>query len=67
MSVHSSKHSDAEAEEMVHDYAKQRELLSKLQEEKQRMEQELMQNEGIMQEKIVGLHEERRNVQMLII
>lgn len=62
MSVHSSKHSVAEAQEMVDDYAKQRELLAKLQEEKQRMEQELMQNEGIMQDKIVGLHEERRNV-----
>ena len=47
---------------MVDDYDKQRELLAKLQEEKQRMEQELMQNEGIMQDKIVGLHEERRNV-----
>ena len=47
--------------------SKQRELLNKLQEEKQRTEMELRQNEAVMQTKISSLAEERLNVERLIL
>lgn len=46
---------------------KQKELLAKLQAERQQMEAEMHQNESFMQDKIITLAEERKNIEKLIL